>query len=129
MDRQVRHTIYCAERGVTPALTNGALLTLLNGASGAPVSALPTMGIYNVAFIYAYFVMQCPLEAIHGRQSLLHNMIAGGALGYAGAQTGRLGLFGLETALLVNRIPLPVGGALIYGTMAGLLGALGGKRI
>ena len=81
----------------------------------------------NSVFVYSYFVLQCPLEALHGRRSLLHNMFAGGTLGYVGAY--RLGMFGLESTFLINRIPLPVGGMLVYGAMGGIMGAIGGKTL
>lgn len=90
---------------------------------------LPATMAANTAFVYAHFSLQCPMEALHGRHSLWHNGAAGGILGYVGTQQGVLGLFNLEGPLLVRRVPLPFGGALIYGTLAMALGAVGGKRL
>uniref|UniRef100_A0A6V2QN44 Uncharacterized protein n=1 Tax=Ditylum brightwellii TaxID=49249 RepID=A0A6V2QN44_9STRA len=83
-----------------------------------------------MAGIYAYNAVQCPMEAIHGKQSSIHNLIAGGSLGYIGIRAGRLGVpfvdpyaflrFGLSPAAV---------GAAVYGGMGFLLATLGGKRI
>ena len=72
---QARHTMHCAERGVQPALGNGVILTLMRGvwwrdACGVSSHDFAT----NFGFVYAYVVMQCPLEALQGRQSLWHNV-------------------------------------------------------
>lgn len=129
----VRHTIGCAERGVTPAVGNGLILTIFQAMSGGGAAmnpaALPMAFAMNTAFVYAYVVLQCPLEALQGRQSLLHNAASGATLGYIGVSARQLGVFNLEPTFLINRIPLPVGGALVYGTLAGVLGAIGGKRL
>lgn len=125
------YTTRCAVGATTPAVANGAMLTLMQGvASGGftAMNALPMQLAMNSTFVWTYLVLQCPLEAIQGRQSLWHNVFAGGTLGYLGAATNRVGLFGMEYTFLANRIPLAVGGALVYGTMGGVLGALGGKR-
>ena len=126
--RAISHTVGCAQHGVTPALGNGILLTLMQSAQGLS-AALPMQFAQNFAFVYSYIVLQCPLEALHGRRSLVHNMIAGGTLGYIGVSSGRVGMFGLEMTFLANRIPLPAGGFLVYGALGGLLGALGGKSL
>ena len=126
----VGHTIGCAQGAVTPALSNGVLLTLLQSMGGPPPPAQMAMVFgMNCAFVYSYFVVQCPMEALHGKQSLLHNGIAGSAMGYLGVQSGKLGMFNLEYTFMMNRIPLPIGGAMVYGALAAALGALGGKRL
>ena len=126
----VGHVVGCASRGVTPALGNGVILTLFQSMQGmtSPVQ-LPISFALNTAFVYSYVVLQCPMEALHGRQSLLHNALSGATLGYIGVSSRQLGLFNLEPTLLINRIPLPVGGALVYGSLAAALGAIGGKRL
>mmetsp|Transcript_1508 Transcript_1508/g.2144 ORF Transcript_1508/g.2144 Transcript_1508/m.2144 type:complete len:97 (+) Transcript_1508:1-291(+) len=90
---------------------------------------LRTAGRY-IAAIYAYNAVQCPMEAIHGKQSSLHNLFAGGTLGYLGVQTGRLGVpFVDPHALYSYRVPPAVIGGAIYGGMGFLLATLGGKPI
>ena len=79
MDRPVGYTVGCAQRNVTPALANGAFLTVLQSMQGFSPQALPMQFGLNTCFVYAYALLQCPLEAIHGRQSLLHNVFAGEA--------------------------------------------------
>ena len=127
---QAQHTMHCAERGVRPALGNGVILTMLQmGTSGGAPANLPMSFALNVGFVYSYVVLQCPLEALQGRQSLMHNVFAGGTLGYLGVNAGRLGMFGMEHHFYINRIPLPIGGAILYGAMGGILGAIGGKSL
>lgn len=114
------------------SLANGVILTAfqaMSAGAGANPAALPMAFAWNTAMVYSYVVLQCPMEALHGRQSLLHNAAAGATLGYIGVNARMLGVFNLEPTFLINRIPLPVGGALVYGTLAGLLGGLSGKRI
>jgi hypothetical protein len=48
-------------------------------------------GLYSGG-IYAYNIIQCPMEVIHGRQSSLHNVAAGGILGYIGVSRGIIGI-------------------------------------
>jgi hypothetical protein len=126
----IGHTVGCASRGITPAVGNGVILTILQGMQGTTMPAqLPVSFAINTAFVYSYVVLQCPMEAIHGRQSLLHNALSGATLGYLGVSARQLGLFNLEATFLVNRVPLPLGGALVYGSLAAVLGAIGGKRL
>lgn len=121
----------CAERSVKPAVGNGVILTLLMAMQNpGAMSNLPMAFALNCGAVYGYFVVQCPMEAIHGRQSLLHNVAAGGTLGYLGVASGRVGIpFNLEPTFYINRIPLPVGGALVYGGLAAVFGAIGGKAL
>ena len=55
--------------------------------------------------------------------------VTGGTLGYIGVSSRNLGMFGLEPTFLMNRIPLPVGGFVVYGALGGLLGAFSGKSL
>jgi hypothetical protein len=76
-----------------------------------------------------YNAVQCPMEAIHGRPSLWHNVISAGTLGYLGVRSGRIGVpfvspyaayrYGLKPEIMAFGV---------YGGMAGLFaGLLGGK--
>ena len=70
------------------------------------------------------------MEAIHGRQSLIHNFLSAGALGYVGVQSGHLGVPGIAYSLLRNRsISPPQMAFMFYGSMAGVLASLGGKPL
>ena len=115
-----------------PALGNGAMITLLTSMSGGAVSPaqLPMAFAVNTAFIYSYFLLQCPMEALHGRKSLLHNFASGGILGFAGVSSGQIGIpFNLEYTFYARGISLPVGGALCYGGLAAAMGAFSGKGL
>ena len=127
----VGYTVGCATRSITPSIANGAILTVMQAASSGGVHppALPMQMAMNSGFVFTYLVLQCPMEAISGRQSLIHNFIAGGILGYEGVRRGAVGMFNLEMMCVQYRVPIPVGGAIVYGGMAAVLGALGGKSI
>ena len=128
----VGYTVGCAERSVTPALGNGAMITLLQGMSGGAMSPaqLPMAFAVNTAFIYSYFVLQCPMEALHGLRSLLHNFASGGILGFLGVSSGHASIpFNLEYTFYARGISLPVGGALVYGGLATVMGAISGKGL
>ena len=71
------------------------------------------------------------MEAIHGRQSLLHNILSAGTIGYVGVSRGWLGI-PLIDPYTFYRYPSLRPGAVsfaIYGAMGGAFGALGGKRL
>ena len=80
--------------------------------------------------IYVYHALQCPMEAIHGRPSLWHNIISGGTIGFLGVASGRLGIPFVSADMIQYRygISPPVAAFGVYGTISGLLaGGLGGK--
>jgi hypothetical protein len=83
----------------------------------------------NIAFFYVYNTLQCPMEAIHGRQSAFHNVLSGAVLGYVGVSTGRLGIPFVDFTLFYRHPNLrpPVVGAAVYGGLAGCFAMLGGK--
>ncbi len=80
--------------------------------------------------IYCYHALQCPMEAIHGRPSLWHNIVSGGTIGFLGVASGRFGVPFVSVEMFRYRygISPPVAAFGIYGTISGVLaGALGGK--
>lgn len=83
------------------------------------------------AFIYTYNAIQCPMEEIHGRRSALHNVIAGGLMGYLGVSSGRIGIPFIDSSFFYRnpsiRPELVAFG--VYGGMGGAFAMLGGKRI
>lgn len=117
------HTVHCATAAVAPAAMWGSGFTMLSVAQGAYFT--PQLLASNVGFLFAYHAIQCPLEELHGRRSLLHNGIAGGVLGYAGIQSGHLGVpFGHMLPPAMYRMRPAVVGAIVYGGLASALGAL-----
>jgi hypothetical protein len=83
-----------------------------------------------MAGLYIYNIVQCPMEAFHGRQSLLHNFAAAGMLGYVGVAQGRMGIPFINPYTLIGSPLKPEIVAFgVYGGMAAAFAALGGKRI
>lgn len=77
-----------------------------------------------------YNVLQCPMEVIHGRPSLIHNVIAAGTLGYIGVATHRLGVPLVNPYQVAGgRLSPPAVAFLVYGGIAGGLAGLQGKPI
>ena len=71
------------------------------------------------------------MEAIHGRQSVLHNAAGGALLGYIGVSTHKVGIPFVDQNIFWRYPGLrpPMVGAAVYGAMAGAFGLLGGKSI
>ncbi len=79
--------------------------------------------------IYVYNVLQCPMEAIHGRKSLFHNIISAGMMGYVGVRAGRLEIPFVDPSFVHRHRTLspPQLAFMVYGGCAGALAAFGGK--
>ena len=84
-----------------------------------------------VGGVYAYNILQCPMEAIHGRQSLLHNFLSAGTIGYLGVNRGFLGVPFVDYTFYYRNPQLSPGvvGFVVYGGLAGVFAMLQGKRI
>jgi hypothetical protein len=93
------------------------------------ITLLNITGTY-MAGLYLYNIVQCPMEAFHGRQSLLHNFAAAGMLGYIGVANGRLGIPFINPYTLHGSPLKPEIVAFgVYGSMAAAFAAFGGKQI
>ena len=121
------------ERCLTdPLLSSAVFGTIFAGvdvAQGARFT--PARAASYAGGIWVYNALQCPMEDIHGRESLLHNVAAGGILGYVGVSSGRLGIPFVD-AMTFYRHPWlrpQVAAIAVYGGMAGAMAGLGGKRI
>jgi hypothetical protein len=124
----MRHTVRCASDHVPTAIVGGAVFSALHVAQGARPT--PQLAASNIGFLYAYGALICPMEDIQGRRSSVHNFLSGSILGYIGIVRGHIGVpFNLEAPMLVNRVPLPVGGALVYGSLAYLIASFQGKSL
>ena len=124
----MRHTLQCATAHVPTACIGGAIFTGLNVMQGARLT--PRLAVANVGFLYAFGALICPMEELHQRRSLAHNFISGATLGYLAVAGGHIGIpFGFETAFIVQRIPLPLGGALVYGGIAAAIAGFQGKSL
>ena len=84
-----------------------------------------------VGFLYLYRALQCPMEAIHGRQSLLHNILSSATIGYVGVTRGWLGIPFVDQYIFYRYPSLRPGtvGFVVYGAIGGAFGALSGKKL
>ena len=112
---------------IVPAVFWGGAFTALQAAQGSRLT--PQMFAANAGFIYLYNALQCPMEAIQGQPSLLHNACAAGALGAFLVQSGQAGIPFLDTSYLYrNRNVTPAMTAFaVYACIGVVLGGLGGK--
>eukprot|EP00548_Thalassiothrix_antarctica_P002264 CAMPEP_0194138438 /NCGR_PEP_ID=MMETSP0152-20130528/8220_1 /TAXON_ID=1049557 /ORGANISM="Thalassiothrix antarctica, Strain L6-D1" /LENGTH=109 /DNA_ID=CAMNT_0038835877 /DNA_START=106 /DNA_END=435 /DNA_ORIENTATION=+ len=106
----------------------GALFAGFDAFQGVPLQQAmhPTVVGRYMAGIYVYNVSTCPMEAIHGRQSLLHNFLSAGVIGFVGVSRGMLGIPFLQNYHISNP---PVAAFFVYGSIASAFSALGGKRL
>lgn len=105
------------------------MISAIDVAMGKHVNAR-TVATYMCS-LYAYNVIQCPMEAIHGRRSLIHNFLSAGMLGAAGVRAGVLGIPFVDPYKFY-RIPgvTPTVVAFgVYGGLASGMAALGGKSL
>jgi hypothetical protein len=97
----------------------------------ASIASILTVISSYIAVVYGYNILQCPMEAIHGRQSLLHNVLSAGTIGFLGVRSGSLGIPFVDPTFVYRYRGLsPAGLAfLVYGAMGGVLAGLGGKPL
>ncbi len=82
------------------------------------------------AFIYTYNAIQCPMEEIHGRKSAMHNVLAGGLMGYIGVSRGVIGVPFVNPNFFFQHPTLrpEMVAFAVYGGLGGCFAMLGGKR-
>jgi len=124
---------HCLLSPIQPSAVGAIIFSALDVFQGVPLERVIKPRALGTYFggLYMYNAMQCPMEAFHGRPSLLHNIISGGTLGYLGVASGRLGVPFVSPEMLFYRYGIrPEFTAFaVYGGMAGLLaGVLGSKR-
>lgn len=125
----VRYQQHCLADPIMPSVIMGSLFTGLAIAQGFPFT--PRLIGLNIGALYIYSILPCPMEAIHRRQSSLHNAAAGGILGFIGVSRGILGV-PFVNPYYVYRNPIlspPLLGAAVYGGMGFAFASLGGKRM
>lgn len=84
-----------------------------------------------IGFLYIYNALQCPMEAIHGRQSLWHNILSAGTIGYVGFSRGWLGIPFIHPYTFYKYQYLNPGVVCfaVYGAIGGAFGAIAGKSV
>lgn len=118
----------CLTAPIVPSVVMGGVFSAIDVVtSGARMT--PQGVISYAGFIYTYNAMQCPMEAIHGRKSAWHNVLAGGTLGYIGVSSGRVGIPFVDPSFFYRHpyIRPHVAGFVVYGSMGGAFAMLGGK--
>lgn len=123
-------TVDCLAQPVVPSLVIGGAFTAFDMLTrGARFS--PNLAMTNIGGLYLFWSLQCPMEAIHGRQSAWHNILSGATIGYLGVSSGRLGVPFVDYTFFYRnpRISPPLAGAAVYGGIAGCLAMLGNKPL
>ena len=87
----IGYTSRCLLGHLPGSLTGSAFWTGISFIQGNKFPLVPTF-TRNFLFIYTFFTLQCPMEAIHGRRSLLHSTLSGGIIGYVGSQRNLIGM-------------------------------------
>mmetsp|Transcript_2380 Transcript_2380/g.4678 ORF Transcript_2380/g.4678 Transcript_2380/m.4678 type:complete len:138 (-) Transcript_2380:251-664(-) len=128
---RLRYLSNCFVEGIFPSMVMGGILHGVQDVAlygGRP--SLRGWGTYS-AFLYVYRSTMCPMEAIQGRESLLHNGFAGGILGYAGVQRGLMAIPFVDSSFFYRypQVPPAVVGGVVYGGIAIAFGSFSGKRI
>ncbi|VEU42711.1 unnamed protein product [Pseudo-nitzschia multistriata] len=123
------------KRCLTYPIQSSAVATILFSAidifQGVPLQNVMNPRSLGTYFggIYCYHAIQCPMEAIHGRPSLWHNILSGGTIGFLGVATGRLGIPLVSPAHAYRYgVSPPVLAFGVYGSISGVMaGMLGSK--
>mmetsp|Transcript_59145 Transcript_59145/g.66157 ORF Transcript_59145/g.66157 Transcript_59145/m.66157 type:complete len:141 (-) Transcript_59145:1-423(-) len=124
----------CLLNPIQSSAISAILFSAIDVFQGTPIQRVMNPRSLGTYFggVYLYHAIQCPMEAIHGRPSLWHNILCGGGIGYIGVSVGRLGIpFLPNPDLLSYRTGLPMNIVAfgVYGGLAGLFaGVLGNKR-
>lgn len=130
MSIHMRNQPNCLVRPIGASIIGGSLFTAFDLITqGGGLRSIPRrFGIY-AGGVYVYNILQCPMEAIHGRQSSFHNVISGAMLGYIGVSRRLLGIPFIDPFFFYRNphISPPLAGAFVYGVMGGFLSSLAGK--
>ena len=108
------------------SIINGGVLSLLQHGK----SITPRVAASYVSFIYAYNIVQCPMEDIHRRRSAIHNVIAGGMMGSIGVHKGWMGIPFIDSHFFIRHPTLSprVVAFAVYGSLGGAFALLAGKQ-
>ncbi|CAE6914289.1 unnamed protein product [Symbiodinium sp. KB8] len=115
---------------VVPSITWGCGFSVIHVLQGAPASL--SLFALNSGLLYVYQALQCPMEALQGRRSLLHNVAAGGLIGAWGVQQGLLGVPFASPAFFFRypQVTPTMAAFMVYGAGAGVMASmLGGKAL
>lgn len=121
----------CVTKPIFSSVVLGGVFTAFDIVQGAPARAAPRAAMINVGGLYLYHILQCPMEAISGGPSALHNIASGGLIGYMGVRAGALGIPMMDPYFFYRHPSLspPLAGAAVYGGIAGILATFSGKPL
>ena len=121
----------CLIRPIVPSGFWGGVFTGIDVLQGLPKERAPKIFARNFAFIYSYHALTCSMEVISQRRSLLNNAAAAGIIGYVGVMKEMIGIPFVDASFFMKypRMTPPIMGALVYGGIGGVLGALQGKPL
>ena len=118
----------CITDPVPSSIVMGLLMAGLNVGSGAPLNGATFGGA--IGGIYAYHVLQCPMEQVHGRRSSLHNAVSGGTLGGLAVARGMAGVpFVPPNVVYGGRVAPVWWGAGVYGALGFAFATMSGKGV
>jgi hypothetical protein len=124
----IGYQLDCLSRPVVTSITLGSIFTGISVMQGARFT--PRLAAINIGGLYCYNILQCPMEAIHGRHSAWHNALSGAILGYVGVSRRMLGIPFVDPYFFYRypQLSPPVVGATVYGGLSlALVTVLGGK--
>jgi hypothetical protein len=119
----------CIIQSAKHSIMASAVVTGLDVASGRRFT--PKLLGVNYLFAATFYSLHCPLEAIAGRRSCVHSFVVAGTMGYVGVMKRWVGI-PLHAHIPINvlyRVPAPILGGAVYGTMAFLLRGMMGIPI
>lgn len=128
--RSSAYQVHCLMDPIQSSIVWGGMFSALDVAQGRAFSLQRVGG--TMGAIYLYNALQCPMEAIHGQRSLLHNVGSAGIIGYIGHRAGVMGIPFVDPMLFYRYPSLQpsVVCAAVYGAIAGTMaGVLGGKPL
>lgn len=124
----VTYQKHCLSEPMIPSAMFGGLFTGLSVVQGAPLT--PQLAAMNIGGIYLYNAIQCPMVALHGRESAAHNVLSAGLLGYIGTQSFNMSVpFVGEDFFWRNpQFSRPMVAFGIYGGIGAAFAIMGGKK-
>jgi hypothetical protein len=120
---------HCITAPVASSCIFGGVLSAMSVMQGAALT--PRLVGTNIGFIYFYSAVQCPMEAVSGRRSIVHNVLAAGGMGAAAVATGKAGIPLIDHSFFYRypAVKPPMAGFVVYGLMGLASGMLGGKQL
>jgi hypothetical protein len=140
MQRNSKSTLsyqrYCVVHPISHSFFVGSVFTAIS-LYNSPLPYNSTNSILHrggtyIGTIYLYYALQCPMEAIHGKSSAIHNGVSAGMISFIALHRQMMGVPFIPAHTLMVMPPLTANilGSTIYGAMAFLMAAtLGGKSI